>query len=53
MIMKLGEAMDMTRDMDYLVVSNINLHYLSWGGLGIRANAMLEELLGLADRMGL
>jgi hypothetical protein len=45
--------MELTRDIDYLVVGNINLHHLSWGGPGIRANAVSEELLGLADRMGL
>jgi hypothetical protein len=45
--------MDMTRDVDYLVVGNMNLHHLSWGGPGTRANTVLEELLGLADRMGL
>jgi hypothetical protein len=45
--------MDITRDVDYLVVSNMNLYYPSWGRLGTRANTASEELLGLADRMGL
>jgi hypothetical protein len=31
----------------------MNLYYPSWGGLGTRTNAASEELLGLADRMGL
>jgi hypothetical protein len=29
MIAKLGEVMEITRDIDYLVVGDINLHYLS------------------------
>jgi hypothetical protein len=53
MIAKLREVMEITRDVDYLVVGDMNLYYLSWGRLGIRTNATLEELLGLADRIGL
>jgi hypothetical protein len=43
----------MTRDVDHLVVGDMNLHYLSWGGPGTRTNTAPEELLGLVDRMGL
>jgi hypothetical protein len=40
------------RDIDHMVVGDIILHHLSWGGLGTRTDTALEELLGLADRMG-
>lgn len=52
MIAKLGEVIKM-RDIDYLVVGDINLYYLFWGRPGTRINTALEELLRLADRMGL
>ena len=50
--MKLGEVIEI-RDVNHLMIGDINLYYLSWGRLETRINTASEELLGLADRIGL